>query len=509
MKKRAVLYVRVSRSTEESVSIARQKRELLDLAESEGWQVVQVYEDDGISGHVERAKAEAALDAIATGQADVLAVWEMSRFSRMGLSVVAKLVTVIRERPGSLFVAKKEGLRSDQPAFGIMAAVIAEVAAMEAEATRDRIRSMRDHVLSQTEPENQRWLGGQPPMGYRSVARSGGAGKALVIDDYEAGHLREVARLLLVGTTISDVTRYLNDNGVATPQSLARRARQRGEATDGLDAGLWRVSTIRKLMQAPTLIGRTTRMVETGRRSDGTPIIDYRAVTDAQGLPIQRWEPILDAGTFAEMQELFKQRGPNQARKAASWLSGQLFCDLCGSVLYVNSRKGRTVDAFRCSNRAVPDHSCPGVGVSRQLAEDYMEGVILGMIGDLKEFRVETRIEGGDSGALDDVAQAIEDVQRAIVADGADYGVLVPRLDQLKEERRRLLSQPGKTVTTRTPTGRLLRDAWAEGSIAERQFILSDMLDGIRVLKAKDAGRLSRIEDRLVPVWIDPPMEDD
>lgn len=509
MRKRAVLYVRVSRSTEESVSIARQERELLDLAESEGWDVVETYRDDGISGRVERAKAEAALDAIATGQADVLAVWELSRFSRMGLAVVAKLVTVLRDRPGSLFVAKKEGLRSDQPAFGIMAAVIAEVAAMEAEATRDRIRSMRAHVLSRTDPAEQRWLGGQPPMGYRSVARSGGPGKALVVDDYEATHLREVARRLLAGATITDVTRYLNETGVPTAQSLARRARQKGEPTEGLDTGLWRVSTIRKLMQAPTLLGRTTRMVETGRRSDGTPIIEYRAVTDAQGLPIQRWEPVLDAGTFAEVQELFRRRGPYQARKAASWLSGQLFCDLCGSVLYANSRKDRNVDAFRCANKAIPDHSCPGVSVSRGRAEDYMEGVILGMIGDLKEYRVETRTEGGDQSELDDVAQAIEDVQRALADDGADYGTLLPKLDQLKEDRRRILSAPGRTVTTRTPTGRLLREAWAEGGIPERQHIISDMLDGIRVLAAGGAGRNSRIEDRLVPVWIEHPVEDD
>lgn len=508
MAKRAVLYVRVSRSTEESVSIARQERELLDLAETQGWDVVGTYRDDGLSGRVERKKAEAALEAVAQGQADVLAVWEMSRFSRMGLSVVARLVTVLRERPGSLFVAKKEGLRSDQPAFGIMAAVIAEVAAMEAEATRDRIRSMRAHVLAETDPDSQRWLGGSAPMGYRAVARPAG-GKALAVDDYEAAHMREAARMLTHGGTITEVTRYLNDNGVPTPQSAARRARQKGQPTEGLDGGLWRVSTIRKLMQSPTLVGRTTRMVETGQRSDGTPIIEYRAVTDAQGLPIQRWVPILDAGTFAEVQEMFKTRGPNQARKAASWLSGQLFCGLCGSVLYATKRKGRNVDAFRCSNRAVPDHSCPGVSISRDVAEAHMEGVILGMIGDLQEYRVETRVEGGDAGALDDVAQAIEDLQGALAADGADYGALLPRLDELKAERRRLLSAPGKTVTVRTATGRTLRDAWSEGGIAERQHILSDMLDGVRVLKATASGRASRVEDRLVPVWIEHPMADD
>lgn len=492
MKKRAVLYCRVSRSTEESVSIDRQLAELRQLADAEGWQVVGVFTDDGISGRVEREKAEAALDAVARGHAEVLAVWEMSRFSRMGLAVVARLVAVLRERPGTLFVAKKEGLRSDQPAFGIMAAVIAEVAAMEAESTRDRILSMRAHVLSQTAPEDQRWLGGKVPTGYKPVPRDDGKGKRLVLDEDAAAHLREAARRMLAGHTLTEVTKYLTDN-LPAPQS----------------GGAWRITTVRKLMQSPTLLGRTTRKVEVGKRSDGSPIIEYHVVTDAQGMPIQRWDPVLDAGTFAALQDLFKKRGPNQPRKAASWLSGFLYCSLCGSVMYANSRKDRGVDSFRCANKAIPGQQCKGVSISRKLVEDHVEGVILGMIGSLKEYRVTERVEGPDAGALDDVALAIEDVQRALAADGADYAKLLPRLDQLKAERRRLVEAPAKTVRSREATGRTLAEAWADGSIAERQHIIGDMLDSVTVKKAEKAGRAGNVAERLEFIWIDLPSEDD
>lgn len=491
MQKRVVLYCRVSRSTEESVSIDRQEAELRQVAASEGWSVVQVFIDDGLSGRKEREKADEALAMLADGAAEVLLVWEMSRWSRMGLAAVAKLVTVLRERAGTLFVAKKEGLRSDQPAFGIMAAVIAEVAAMEAEGTRDRILSMRAHVLGQTDPEAQRWLGGKVPFGYRAVERQDGVGKRLVIDDEAASHLREVARRLLAGHTLTEVTQYLTDH-MPTPQS----------------GGVWRITTVRKLMQSPTLLGRTTRKVEVGQRADGSPIIEYRVVTDAQGMPIQRWEPVLDAGTFAAVQELFKKRGPNRPRKAASWLSGYLYCGLCGAVMYANSRRDRNVDSFRCSNNAIPGQQCKGVSISRKLIETYMEGIVLGMVGSLKEYKVTERYEGADVGKLDDVALAIEDVQRALADDGADYGALLPQLDALKSERRRLIEAPARTVRTRTATGRTLAEAWEDGGVPERQFIISDMLDSVTVNKAKP-GRGQRLEDRLDEVWIDRPSEDD
>jgi len=503
---RAVLYCRVSRTTEESVSIDRQERELRQVADGAGWPVVQVFTDDGLSGRKEREKADAALAMLAEGGADVLLVWELSRWSRMGLSAVAKLVSVLRERPGALFIAHKEGLRSDQPAFGIMAAVIAEVAAMEAEGTRDRIRSMRAHVLGQTEAAEMRWLGGSAPFGYRAEARTGG-GKRLVIDGDEAKAAREAAEKLASGVSLTNVTRWLQERGLATAQSPARRARQAGRPVAGLDAGQWRVTTVRKLFLSPTLLGRTTRKVQVGTRADGSPVEEYRTVTDAQGLPIQRWEPVLDPGTWGAIQATLTKRGPNAPKKAASWLSGYAFCGLCGSVMYANSRKDRAHGSFRCANKAIPGEACPGVSIARVPLEEHMEGLVLGMIGGLDEYRVSERIEGGaDAGAIEAVAQEIGDLQTALAADGADYAALLPRLDTLKERRRALLEAPGKTVRTRVPTGRTLATAWAESGVRERQHLISDMLRGVEVQRS--SGARQPIEDRLEVFWNDPVAEE-
>lgn len=128
---RAVLYMRLSKTTEESTSIERQRRDLEALCEREGWSVVAELEDDGISGGKRRARADEALAMLRDGRADVLCVWKLDRWSRQGLSAIADLVDVLDER--GLFVAYMDGLRSDQTAWRLIAAVLSEVARAERE----------------------------------------------------------------------------------------------------------------------------------------------------------------------------------------------------------------------------------------------------------------------------------------------------------------------------------------------------------------------------------------
>lgn len=136
--KRAILYLRLSESKEESTSIARQRQDLEALAEREGWIVVEILTDDGLSGGKVRENAEHALEALRTGAADVVAVYKWDRWSRMGARTVADLQDVLDERASkhspALFVALQDGLRSDSPAWDIQVAVLA--ARVEAEPRR-------------------------------------------------------------------------------------------------------------------------------------------------------------------------------------------------------------------------------------------------------------------------------------------------------------------------------------------------------------------------------------
>ncbi|MGC5166454.1 recombinase family protein [Luteimicrobium sp. DT211] len=85
--------------------MSRQEDDLRALAAREGWVVVRVLVDDGISGRLARANATEAVTMLADGRADVLAVWKFDRFTRQGLGALAELMDALGSRPGTLFVA--------------------------------------------------------------------------------------------------------------------------------------------------------------------------------------------------------------------------------------------------------------------------------------------------------------------------------------------------------------------------------------------------------------------
>jgi DNA invertase Pin-like site-specific DNA recombinase len=80
--KRAILYLRVSTIDQ---TTANQERELREVAERAGWEVVNVYRDHGISGSRGRDKRP-AFDALhraaARREFDIVMAWSVDRLGR-------------------------------------------------------------------------------------------------------------------------------------------------------------------------------------------------------------------------------------------------------------------------------------------------------------------------------------------------------------------------------------------------------------------------------------------
>src|SRR5919199_2065574 len=136
---RAVLYCRISESDDVSTSLDGQEADLRERAERDGWTVVEVFRDDGISGGVSRAKADRALEMLRSGETDVLAVWKADRWSRMGLRAVADLDEVLEERPAARFVAHMDALDSRDASFDAMFGFLAVVARIERKNSKVRV----------------------------------------------------------------------------------------------------------------------------------------------------------------------------------------------------------------------------------------------------------------------------------------------------------------------------------------------------------------------------------
>ncbi|WP_136024852.1 recombinase family protein [Microbacterium sp. K27] len=532
--RRAVLYCRISRTTEESVSLQNQERELRRYAAEKGWDVVEPpIIDDGLSGTKERSNARRALDALSNGTADTLLTRSFDRWSRMGFRAVADLQDVLDATPGSLFVAATDGLRSDGQEWTMFVGFMATIGAAEAENTRKRVRAARAFHLSQTAPESQRFLGARAPFGYRAIKSPHGPGKVLIPDEYEAPIAREVADMLIAGATLADATKWLAENRVPTPQSEARRRRQNGIDLDAPDfdepdtiksgkgreqafRGAWRATTVRNLWRSETLIGRTTR-AEPILGPNGDPVLDEKnkpkmrddVVRDASGLPITRWEPVLDADTFTRLQSRFKAPGREQPRRMVSWLTGVLYCQECGRRLYAHRRDRDDRDAsyFRCAGVSDVLAPCPAPArVSFSRVEEYVESLFLGLAGDWPELERREFLESADvAQRLADVERALDDITAALRRDGADYPVLLANMDALKKQRLELQATPSTMRVETVPTGRSLRDIWDDTAddLRARRIVLSDVVERIYVARADSPGKPTPLDGEHVRIQWD------
>lgn len=91
MTKRVAIYLRVS--TKEQTT-ENQRRELEIVAERAGWDVVQVFEDAGVSGAKGREKRpayDALLKAVARREVDLVAAWSVDRLGRSMQDLVSFL----------------------------------------------------------------------------------------------------------------------------------------------------------------------------------------------------------------------------------------------------------------------------------------------------------------------------------------------------------------------------------------------------------------------------------
>ena len=199
---RAVLYLRLSEADEASTSIERQQSDLEALCLRRGWDIVTVLMDSGLTGTRRREKADPALAMLASGEADVLAVWKLDRWSRMGLGAIADLIEVLDKRPGALFVAEQDGLSSDQPTFRLIAAILSEMARSESENTSLRVKSSIAALK-----RAGRWAGGTIPFGYKAVALA--IGRGLAVDPAEAAVVREMAGRAIAGQSLYSIMRDL------------------------------------------------------------------------------------------------------------------------------------------------------------------------------------------------------------------------------------------------------------------------------------------------------------
>jgi len=470
---RAVLYLRLSQVTEASSSIAGQRADLLAHAEREGWDVVAEFDDADESGGYDREKATTALRMLKDGTADVLAVWKFDRWSRQGLGAVARLIEALdaREERGdpALFVALNDGLTSAQPAWRIIAAVLAEAARMERENIRFRVRSaIRRNKLS------GRWTGGTIPIGYAAAPHPAGpgAGRVLVRSDREADVITSAARRVVAGESLYATTAWLNSTDV----------RPRRAAT-------WTLQSLRQVLTGPAIVGRMT--------------LDGHVLVDDDGLPLEVWPPAIPVDLWHATRAVLADRraarpvaGERARRQDARLLSGLATCADCGSPLYVRRNGGTPargdrparpgVAIYACSAKS-NGRECGGVSVTAERLEEHVTERFLAAVGRFEVVRaVEHEVPAlalvEAESALKNVSDRLADLT---LAEDVEESLLAQRR-ALRTRVRELRAESGSGVEVEyVPTGETFAEVWESAETAERRRLLNDAVELLAVSKGR------------------------
>ena len=209
------LYARVSSERQDvDLSVAAQLRALRDYAQKNGYLVAREYVDEAESGRIaDRPQFRNMLDEAAKPEAPFreILVWKFSRFTRKREHAVA--FKAMLRRKGIRVVSITEHA-DDSPTGKLMEAIIESVDEFYSEnLAQEVVRGMREAA------SRGFWVASRVPYGYRKLMVQDGAKKrpTLEPDPATAPVVERIFGMAEAGRGILDITRTLNDEGIANP----------------------------------------------------------------------------------------------------------------------------------------------------------------------------------------------------------------------------------------------------------------------------------------------------
>lgn len=345
--KTCFLYIRVSTAIQvDGYSLEAQEERLRKEAEHRGYEVLDVYCDEGKSGKniAGREDFQRMLEDIQTkkDRPDYVFVFKLSRFGRNAADTLNSLQ--ILEDYGVSLLCVEDGIDSAGAAGKLMIAVYAAVA--EAERENIHVQTMAGRWQK---AKNGGWNGGFAPYGYRLEDGE------LKISDDEADLVREIFKVYIEGKNgINTVARRLNERG------LKKKIRNNAN-TDRIGA-----SFVKAVLDNPVYAGYLPYGRRKTEKIDGTRN-EFHVVKQSKFEMFDgKHEAIISKETWEIAQKKRKENGyvreKTHSLEHSHILSGILKCPVCNGPMYGNVNRKKKKDGsgyykdcwyYVCKNRKI------------------------------------------------------------------------------------------------------------------------------------------------------------
>lgn len=356
VKLRVAAYARVSSNSadQENSYIAQVDYYTKHIAQNSGWELEDIYADEGISGLTvsKRDEFNRMISSCREGKIDRILVKSISRFARN----TKEYIQYVREllQLGVTIHFEKENIDTGKMSSEQIATIYGAFSQMESQNHSNNMR-----ISVRIRMENGDYLSPATPYGYRIEERE------LKVIPEQAKVVRQIFSAYLGGQGTCDIARELNEMNI--PRDNEKE--------------MWHPSTVAYIL---TNISYTGDMI--WQKSFATNEIPFRQIPNTGQKPKyfveDCHEPIISKEDFERVQALLSKRGTavKQSRTSAidTLLSKKIRCDHCGAICRRKADGDKVY--WVCNKHSLQKQLCP----ISQIPEPEIEAAILRLYHKLK-----------------------------------------------------------------------------------------------------------------------------
>lgn len=464
---KACIYKRVSGVQQvDGASLSVQEERLRAYAIAQGWDVVKVYEDAGLSGaRTDRPAFQAMMESAKSGDFDVILVYKLDRLTR-SVKDFHDLADRLESYNVSL-VSVTQSIDTSSPTGRLLRNILVDFANFERELITERVMDGKRKRARQGQ-----FLGGQAPFGYTKIGQGKSAKLELVPE--EASIVRQIFEMYLTYDY--------------SQRDIARKF------------GLY-LGRVQRILRNPVYTGK----IAYGMTNQVDPNTKQRRPMDEWIIADGTHEPIISWETYEEAQKVRvkKNHRPGPRKTREHLFTKLVFCGRCGSLCYYYSHPNRNGSGnyqyYRCRSYNAPQEVCGKSSIRQEDLEEVFVRKLQDIVNNDSVWNeVEERaakLRDSSSPLHDELGQLRKrhsNIARRIgnlvesLADGELASIIRPRLTKLEEERKEV-DESIKSVESRiedltgSPANHS-RAVMTEMCRNWRDFTEEDKREGIRIL---------------------------
>ncbi len=447
------IYARISEDPEGTrLGVGRQEEDCQTIAKVRHWEVSGVYVDNDVSAFdakVIRPEFERLLADLAAGTIGGVVTYDLDRFARQPADL-ERAIKVFDQRASLVFATVQSDIDLSSPDGRTMARVMVAFANKSSMDTSRRLRRKYLELAQKGIPRS-----GSRPFGYED--------DRVTICTSEAELIRKAAIDVLNGMSIHSIARRWNEQDVKTPTG-----------------GVWRQSTVRRLLVSPTIAGYRVHQRKIAVDANGDRVMAQRP-------------PILDMDTWEALCSFILDPARTGAYThpggCKHLLSGLVRCGRCGTkmVASTNPRRGQVL-IYACKP-ASHNGGCGRMSVSGILLEELVTELVLRYLSD-RHVAHEIQPWTGEAD-LTAATTRVSELMAAFAVGDLSSETVFPVVTKLEHEANRLRTERAawlrdQMLRANQPTN--VAESWPTLALDERQAVVRRALQSVVVKPAEKKG---------------------